>query len=1175
MKKSSQIAMLILLVGAGVCEAAGKPEISYYKAGKVGAFRVKLPMPSGLNAGESVLTPLCDSKNVYLLQAAIPLTGQMQQAIDRRARRGQLTDAQVARRKAMEAEIDKLRRRIEAAGVSRRQGRITAMEKILQAEQAKKTEVQDKDLIRRLRTTIATEQIAVNKIRQSTESDRQRLSEWRNKLYDIQPQAWSEQLTDEQRKQFEELSRKRREFSESFGRWERTNRLEKEIRTLERFLTEQEQISDKKKRLAPLDSIRKTLEQRKAELKKIRTDETESRKRIEAIDAQIEELRNSARTRARKIEKDISLEVFGRFQGSGPATVTIMTRNRTELLAAQTKLLEIKLDLPADDGGDRTVLRRWATEQARGHAAYCYINPYTSYYQYSLLQSVKKHGISEQVLPGWLRNSGGSDWISRPSADLYSITTGALAIQESLQLEAMTSPAYKPEKSTVAIDSLEGPTVESHPFKEMLAGRKPKMFGSASLAPHDSYYCHFASISKFIAATDMMHQWGGSLLHTASVTARNAELPRRYQQQLCIGVSRLTRLFGDKVIADIALTGSDPFFFEGTDFTLVINVKLRMPFDRQMASYIDDALKQNTDAKKTESTHQGVKILSVTTPDKRISSHSAYLGTYKVYSNSLVALKRVIDTAAGRRKSMAKNLDFQYMRTIFPGSPADEDGFLYFSDSFIRKITGPRWKISAQRRIVCQNHIRMVTNAATMHRQEMRQDADIATLVSEGYLEKQTLRCPDAGTYKLDKSGVANCTVHNRLGLCTPVDSIPTDEVSKQEARDYGDFVENYNDYWSQFFDPIGIRLKIGDRMEIETCILPLIENSIYNQVRELFGGKAVPLRARVITDKTIASLAASIDLSRPEYSRMVDRLQRDIFPTVPPITKAIGGSVSFGLCDGDVLFTVDEAGMRALGGFGGMDFGEQLLLSTILSSVNLPVYAAVDLKDEKLTRTIIRQLLATWTARRTTEDFVGDNWIGVERYASAKHKTHAVNTIGVRLLVIKFRLHWSIVKGRLIISTKRHVVENLIDALDNAERKETEGNIQLDIQPRAYKKLLPATQTGWQERSRRACFNNLVSAIELSTCYSVGDKLDVTAARRIHGEIPYCPSGGKYVRDPLRKTEYCTVHGNISHPRQPVKPTGEEGIVKFLQRLQSASVNFKFTKEGIRTKVTLDMNAE
>ena len=257
------------------------------------------------------------------------------------------------------------------------------------------------------------------------------------------------------------------------------------------------------------------------------------------------------------------------------------------------------------------------------------------------------------------------------------------------------------------------------------------------------------------------------------------------------------------------------------------------------------------------------------------------------------------------------------------------------------------------------------------------------------------------------------------------------------------------------------------------------------------------------------------------------------------------------------------------------MDFGEQLLLSTILSSVNLPVYAAVDLKDEKLTRTIIRQLLATWTARRTTEDFVGDNWIGVERYASAKHKTHAVNTIGVRLLVIKFRLHWSIVKGRLIISTKRHVVENLIDALDNAERKETEGNIQLDIQPRAYKKLLPATQTGWQERSRRACFNNLVSAIELSTCYSVGDKLDVTAARRIHGEIPYCPSGGKYVRDPLRKTEYCTVHGNISHPRQPVKPTGEEGIVKFLQRLQSASVNFKFTKEGIRTKVTLDMNAE
>ena len=68
----------------------------------------------------------------------------------------------------------------------------------------------------------------------------------------------------------------------------------------------------------------------------------------------------------------------------------------------------------------------------------------------------------------------------------------------------------------------------------MLAGRKPKMFPSAKMTPHDAYYCHFAAISDFIATTDLIRQWGGSLLHTVSVTARDAELPRRYQKQLCI-----------------------------------------------------------------------------------------------------------------------------------------------------------------------------------------------------------------------------------------------------------------------------------------------------------------------------------------------------------------------------------------------------------------------------------------------------------------------------------------------------------------------------------------------------------------------------------------------------------------------------------------------------------------
>jgi hypothetical protein len=261
------------------------------------------------------------------------------------------------------------------------------------------------------------------------------------------------------------------------------------------------------------------------------------------------------------------------------------------------------------------------------------------------------------------------------------------------------------------------------------------------------------------------------------------------------------------------------------------------------------------------------------------------------------------------------------------------------------------------------------------------------------------------------------------------------------------------------------------------------------------------------------------------------------------------------------------------MGMLGWMDLKEQLMFSTILSAINLPVYAVLDLKDEELAKTIVRQLLASWTAKSMGQGARRGQEFGVEQYASDKHNKHTVNTISVRLFVIKLRLHWSIAKGRMVISTKRPVLERVLDALDNTDRKEAKGNVHLDIRPRAYDKLLPTAQAGWQERTRRACVNNLLPMYELNTCYRATGDAVATTARRVHGEVPYCPSGGKYTYDALRNTIYCTVHGNHSHPRQPVTPTGNERIIKFLRHLSAASVNFRFTKEGIHTRVTLDLD--
>jgi hypothetical protein len=925
-----------------------------------------------------------------------------------------------------------------------------------------------------------------------------------------------------------------------------------------------------------VEHTKRTIAQLETEVKELTAkekafwdNESGTRRRIDELEEEKRRIWAQGHKQFREQAAAAPLKVYGRFQGEGKTTLSVLARRGDELLSEPRLLALVELDLPAADGGDADVLQQWAAAQAQVFAGRVFDSRYSSYYQYGLLQSKRKYSLDDHMLPPSLGRPRGRE------VDLYAMTTGGLAIQESLQLDAMTGRSEIPTERSVALSSLTGPTIKSHPFEEMMEGRTPRFFPTAKLVPYDAYYAHFSSISKQIATSDMLKQWGTSLLRAFTVSARDSDLAQKYQDQLCIGVSALTRLFGDMVIGDMALSGNDPFLREGSDVSVLIRVKNRAAFEKQMKSYRDTALAQNPDAKMSTSTHGGAAILSVTTPDRRIASHAAWLDDTCVYSNSPDALRRIIDTHAGKRKSMADNLDFQYMRTIFPGTPEDEDGFVYMSDAFIRKLVGPRWKVEAQRRLICQNHLRMITNGATLFRSELRTPPSLDALVAEDYLPKSTLTCPDSGEYRLDEQGRALCSVHNCLRYCTPVDSIHFDKVSQVEARDYKRFVQRYSNYWRQFFDPIGIRFRVGDTVEMETCILPLIESSIYNQLRAIVGGEPVPLRAHVVTSKTLLAVTAKLDVSNREYKEMLEQVQRALLPTTPPVTQALGKSLSVGLCDSDVLFTVDDHGLNALGGR--MDLEERLAIATILSSLNLPMYAVLELEDEKLAGTIITQLLRMGELQsRAGRRNRWDDFLRLQRYGTGKYKGADVHAVTMTMFVIKFRLHYAIAHKRLLVSTKRWVLEDLLDTL--AEGKQGEpivGNVHVQVQPRAFKELLPVTTAGWQERMRNACHENLVPIRALIENHGATEATVGRVSRRIDGVTPRCPAGGDYRFDPGRDLVYCTVHADRGHPRQPVRPTGREPLVKFLSRLDDFAVAFRFTPEGVRTTVTLKLEPE
>jgi hypothetical protein len=174
-------------------------------------------------------------------------------------------------------------------------------------------------------------------------------------------------------------------------------------------------------------------------------------------------------------------------------------------------------------------------------------------------------------------------------------------------------------------------------------------------------------------------------------------------------------------------------------------------------------------------------------------------------------------------------------------------------------------------------------------------------------------------------------------------------------------------------------------------------------------------------------------------------------------------------------------------------------------------------------------------------------------------------------LVFIKFRLHYAIASNRLIVSTKRYVLEKALDAIDSKQTIET-ANLQLNVKPRAFDKLRPIIRVGWQERMRDACLKNIEPVRVLVECHDATEKTLNAVSKKVEGVTLKCPSGGKYKYDNARDMVYCSVHGNRNHPKQPVEVNENEGLMDFLNRMNDFSVSFRFTEEGIMTNIAFDL---
>ncbi len=559
--------------------------------------------------------------------------------------------------------------------------------------------------------------------------------------------------------------------------------------------------------------------------------------------------------------------------------------------------LPVSIDFGQAKPGDG-LAKPWLRSQAASlSAAYSDDNSFFPYARSHLLARLGTPAASQPLEP-WVERSEGSE-------RLYEITTGTLAMQESLQLDRMRNTDLDTGSRDVPLERIKGVTVRSHPWKDMIGARQPQIEPIAALVPDDQYYVRFTttrSLSDFLEFADA---WGRSLLGVAETNGRDYGVKEKIETQICLKSSWLSKLLGPAVIESLVLTGSDPYLREGSDLTIIFHLKAGPVFEAAVSHYLDDARKQHPDINEGKEDYEGASIQHLTTPDQVVRCYRAKLDDYVLYSNSPTAIRRAIDAYNGKRTSMAKSLDFDYIRTLYPLGDKEEDGLIFLSDPFIRSLVGPRTRIAEKRRIEAITSLEIVKNAALLYLWESPGEKvpALEQLYDKGYLDRKYLQTEPGDRISWDAATfTASSERYGRLGYLTPIIDLPVEKVTAREEADYNRFRERYQDYWRRYFDPIGMRIAAGRDIALSVTILPLIDNSEYNQMKSYVGGRNVNLAPPTAASSAVIYAAAHLNPESPDIKSM-QNLSLTMLPGAPQTAVTwIGERLLFWIDDSEAL---------------------------------------------------------------------------------------------------------------------------------------------------------------------------------------------------------------------------------------------------------------------------------
>jgi len=733
-------------------------------------------------------------------------------------------------------------------------------------------------------------------------------------------------------------------------------------------------------------------------------------------------------------------------------------------------------------------------------------------------------------------------------AETYALFSGGRAMSENLQLDrALPEPGESTEM--VELDSIKGITVAEIDWEELTSGLDPALDPLAAMIPFDQHAVFFADFNAFLAMVDEVKANSEPVLQVAEPRGEDAGTFRRYERQLCLSISGVSRLLGPRLCKSVAATGSDSYFRTGTDVAFLFEAVDAATLENLLAAQIAVIAGRNPQAKRLKGTIAGVEYRGARSPDRSVCSYLAAIGKTVVVTNSPYQLEQLAKVHQGELKSIAALPEYKFFRDRYRLGDQGETAFVFLSDATIRRWCGPRWRILSSR---LTRDMAVIAELQAAHLDRL-----VTADVRPGPIDTD-LPLVSKGELKLMPDGVYSSAVGS-LGFMTPIAEMGIDKVTKAEKRAYEQWRDGYERNWTGVFDPIGLRIGVRkDKLSADLTVMPLIGATDYRGLISISRG---------------AKIAPDADVPHEALAHFILAINKDSLTTFERAHRLGPFSRLDWLGEWVVLYFEDDPFWDELAKVPYLE-RDQFFLENF---DRMPVALVAEVESgSKLTRylTEVRRFIEAMGPGMTewkSLTYNDEPYVKVTPSAKAKREVEELEN---------WAIYYSASGESLIVTPREDMLKRALDRRIARRKAKEQGkplpaparpwlgeNVCLQADVKGVPLLAAFFAEDYQLAMQNRAWGNLPILNEWKRLYPGKDPV------KLHEELWKIrlidPAGGRYVWNEQYRTMESTVYG---HPGEPKPGPGAPPV---LARILGGNFGVTFEREGLRARVELKRKAD